>query len=231
MKNTSKGNYRKQEFLTAALELLSEKGYEKTTIQDIIDKMGVSKGAFYHYFISKEDVIEQIAQEYAERGIGIMRRIADRKDLDAIEKINTIIKMINEYKGSREKERIKIKRIFKGDKNLKLERKITKAIRHDALIIYHEILNAAIKEKSIKKSNTRELAEFTANIIHNLNDSIDQLVEEFNADEEGFYSREFIRRLEEKLIFYEDTLSRLYELKGRKILLREAYLERFLKEK
>lgn len=231
MKNTSKGNHRKQEFLTVALELLNEKGYEKTTIQDIINKMGVSKGAFYHYFISKEDVIEQIAKEYADRGISIMKRIANRKDLDAIEKINTIIKTINEYKSTREKDRTKIKGIFKGDKNLKLERKIAKAIRHDALNIYQEIIDAGVKERVIKNSNTRELAEFTANIINNLNASIDQLIEEFDIDKEELCNEEFNRRLEEKLTFYENALSRVYGLEGRQIMLKESYIRRFVNKK
>ena len=44
---------RKAEFVDAAIALMSQKGYESTTIQDIIDEVGVSKGAFYHYFSSK----------------------------------------------------------------------------------------------------------------------------------------------------------------------------------
>ncbi len=230
MDKPAKGSDTKQEFLRAALELFHEKGYEKTTIQDIIDKMGVSKGAFYHYFASKEDVIEKIAKDYAARGISIMRKCADRKDLNAIEKLNAIVEKVNQYKSSREEDRKKMKGFFHGDKNLKLERKIANAIRQDALAIYQEILGVGVEEGLIEKVNTRELAEFTANTINSLNASIDQLIEECGPDRGDYYGEEFIERLEEKLIFYEEALARIYNLKGRPIKLKEAYLRRFLKE-
>jgi len=231
MEITVKGNDKKQEFLMAALELFHEKGYEKTTIQDIIDKMGVSKGAFYHYFESKEDVIEKIAKEYAQRGISTMRRIAGRKDLNAIEKINAIIESVNEYKGSREEDRIKMKDIFKGDKNLKLERKISNAVKRDALVIFQEILDSGVKEGLFEGFNTRELAEFMANTTSSLNSSIDQLLEEFSRGKDEFDNKEFVRRLEEKLDFYEEALARIFNLQGRPFKLKDSYLKRFVKEK
>ncbi len=218
---------RKQEFLMAALELFHDKGYEKTTIQDIIDKMGVSKGAFYHYFESKEDILEKIAREYVVRGIMIMRKAANREDLNAMEKINNMIDTLNEYKGNREKERIKIKGLFKGDKNLKLERKIENAIKQDALSIFQQILDRAVEEGLIEKSNTRELAEFTAAIISIMDTSIDRLMEDFGADRKELCSGECLKRLEEKLDFYEAAFARVYNLPGRPIRLRESYLRRF----
>ena len=51
----------------AAIELLDRKGFEKITIVDISKKAGVSVGAFYHYFKSKNDILAEIffkADEY-----------------------------------------------------------------------------------------------------------------------------------------------------------------------
>jgi len=56
MRISKDGDIRKQELLDAALQLFYEKGYEKTSVNDIIEKVGVSKGAFYYYFKSKEEV-------------------------------------------------------------------------------------------------------------------------------------------------------------------------------
>ena len=44
---------KRNEILDAALQLVYSKGYEKMTIQDILDQLQISKGAFYHYFDSK----------------------------------------------------------------------------------------------------------------------------------------------------------------------------------
>ena len=49
-----------QKILDVSLKLFGEKGYEKTTIQDIVDALGMSKGAIYHHFKSKDDIIEAL---------------------------------------------------------------------------------------------------------------------------------------------------------------------------
>ena len=43
-----------EKILNAAAALFAEKGYAHTTLQDIIDATGLSKGAVYHHFQSKE---------------------------------------------------------------------------------------------------------------------------------------------------------------------------------
>lgn len=54
----------RQKILDAAKELFLEKGYENTTILDIVNNMdGLTRGAFYHHFKSKEEVLDQIAED------------------------------------------------------------------------------------------------------------------------------------------------------------------------
>jgi AcrR family transcriptional regulator len=60
-----KGERKKQDILDAAAQLFFTKGYTATTIQDILDMLGCSKGCFYHHFESKLDVLTGIAQQHA----------------------------------------------------------------------------------------------------------------------------------------------------------------------
>ncbi len=60
-----KGDLRKQEILNTAEILFCRKGYEETSIQDILDQLNSSKGSFYHHFISKEAVLEGICKKRA----------------------------------------------------------------------------------------------------------------------------------------------------------------------
>lgn len=46
--------------------LFREKGYDKTSLAEIIDASGCSKGGFYHYYKSKEDILPQVLDEYEE---------------------------------------------------------------------------------------------------------------------------------------------------------------------
>lgn len=47
-----------------SLKLFQEKGYEATTIQDIVDALGMSKGAIYHHFKSKADIMDLLSERY-----------------------------------------------------------------------------------------------------------------------------------------------------------------------
>jgi len=51
---------RKDQILTAAQNFFYTLGYEKTSIQDIIDEVGIAKGTFYHYFRSKTDLLDSV---------------------------------------------------------------------------------------------------------------------------------------------------------------------------
>ena len=50
----------KDKIIDSAYELFAENGYDKTTVADIINKAGCSKGGFYHHFKSKFEIIEAI---------------------------------------------------------------------------------------------------------------------------------------------------------------------------
>lgn len=54
-------NTAKEKIVGAAWELFQEVGYENATVNDIIKKSGTSRGAFYHHFRAKEDLLFQMA--------------------------------------------------------------------------------------------------------------------------------------------------------------------------
>lgn len=62
-----KGDLRKQEILKTAEVLFCQKGYQQTSIQDILNIMNSSKGSFYHHFDSKEALLEGICGKRAEQ--------------------------------------------------------------------------------------------------------------------------------------------------------------------
>lgn len=56
---------RKQEILEAAMTVFYEKGYDKTKMSDIADKIGVAQGLCYRYFSSKEVLFDSAIEQYA----------------------------------------------------------------------------------------------------------------------------------------------------------------------
>ena len=57
-----KGDRRRWDIMLAAEKLFYEKGYEHTSVQDMLDAMDLSKGGFYHHFESKQSVMVAICE-------------------------------------------------------------------------------------------------------------------------------------------------------------------------
>ena len=218
---------RKMAFLETALKLFNEKGYEKTTINDIIKTMGVSKGAFYHYFASKEDVIEHISDNYAERVLRMTGQLADRKDLKAVEKINQLFQIVQGYKRSSNQKRRQIKQIFQDEQNLKLERKISKKLRRQMGVSLEKMIREGVENREFRQLNTKEMTEFLQYSIQGLNASCEELYYEALAQDPPDM-KTFQAQLEEKLRFYEEILAQIFQVPPGTIQLKEAYLNRYL---
>ena len=79
--------------LDVAFRLFMEKGYEHTSIQDIINHLGgLSKGAIYHHFKSKEDILVAVIERMTAESNQMLAVIRDRTDLSGQEKLKTIFK-------------------------------------------------------------------------------------------------------------------------------------------
>ena len=77
---------REERILQAAERLFLEKGYDNTTIQDIVDALGdLTKGAVYHHFKSKEDIMEAVGDRMFVRN-NPFAEAAARKDLNGVGK-------------------------------------------------------------------------------------------------------------------------------------------------
>ncbi len=82
-----------QLILDVAFRLFMEKGYEHTSIQDMIDHLGgLSKGAIYHHFKSKEDILVAVADRMTAESNQMLAAIRDRADLNGREKLKTIFR-------------------------------------------------------------------------------------------------------------------------------------------
>ncbi len=82
-----------QRILDIAFRLFMEKGYEHTSIQDIIDNLGgLSKGAIYHHFKSKEDILFAVGNRMTSESNQMLADIQKRTDLNGREKLKAIFK-------------------------------------------------------------------------------------------------------------------------------------------
>ena len=118
---------RRAELIDCAQRLFLEKGYERTTINDVIAATSLSKGAFYHHFRAKEDLLEAIAARFARQAL---ERVADvQKDasLNALQRLNLLLAMTREWKGAHIRE---LRAVF------------TTLLKPENAVLYHRIVGA-----------------------------------------------------------------------------------------
>jgi AcrR family transcriptional regulator len=103
MKAPKSPKERKTEILDAAEELFTTKGYSETTVNDILNKVGIAKGTFYYYFKSKEEVMNAITDRFIAIEVNAAEAIAANETIDAPEKIFQIIMTQNQNENRKEK--------------------------------------------------------------------------------------------------------------------------------
>ncbi len=58
-----KAEERREEIIAAAREIFQLKGYESTTMHAVMKKLNIAKGTIYHYFASKEALLEAVVED------------------------------------------------------------------------------------------------------------------------------------------------------------------------
>lgn len=82
----------KQNILETAMRLFSEKGLENVNVEDVVKEVGVTRGAFYHYFKSREELIASVMYKSFECDNPYL--LADKQEgLNALEKFRFIAKL------------------------------------------------------------------------------------------------------------------------------------------
>lgn len=82
-----------RKILDTAERLFIEKGYEHASLQDIIDETGLSKGAIYHHFSSKEDIFYSVCDRIGQRNGEVLAQVRDDPSLSGLEKLRTMFKV------------------------------------------------------------------------------------------------------------------------------------------
>ena len=78
--------------LDTASTLFFQKGYDHTTLQDIIDATHLSKGAIYHHFASKEAILIAVVDRIGDFNSAVLAEIRDKKGLTGAEKLRELFR-------------------------------------------------------------------------------------------------------------------------------------------
>jgi AcrR family transcriptional regulator len=115
-----KAEERRTEILDAAQALFLSRGYDATTVNDLLNAVGISKGAFYHHFSAKEDVLQALVWRMAEQGLAAIAPIIEREDLGPLEKLKTFFTEGQRFRKEHATELRPLIEVLFRDENLRL---------------------------------------------------------------------------------------------------------------
>jgi AcrR family transcriptional regulator len=118
---------RRNEILEVARQLFYARGYEQTSVQDIIDQVGIAKGTFYHYFGSKLDLLDELIERMVDDSMQIIEPIATDPDLAAPAKFRQLFSAIASWKSQSRTFLLDILRPYFGNDNAVLRLKMQAA--------------------------------------------------------------------------------------------------------
>ncbi len=137
---------RRNEILAAAEQLVYTKGYEQMTIQDILDALQISKGAFYHYFDSKQALLEALIEHIIELVVPLLRPIVDEPRLSALEKLSLFFNTAARWKSAKKDYLLKLFRVWYDDDNAIVRQKMFAATVREAAPLLNAIIRQGVQE-------------------------------------------------------------------------------------
>jgi AcrR family transcriptional regulator len=212
------GDIRKQELLDTALLLFEQGGYENTSINDIIQKVGVTKGAFYYYFNSKEDILNILSEQQADLLIDVAKKYASDTQMNALEKLNAIAAKAIEAKMTNMKQRLIAYNALQNEKGLLLGIKVLEKTIAKGRPLIESIIVQGLREGRFDTQFPEECAETYIMLSSLVSGTITQILSSYGKKAE---SVEMIRN---KLQFYEDLFTRLLGIRNGSVSLTEACL-------
>jgi TetR/AcrR family transcriptional regulator, fatty acid metabolism regulator protein len=85
---------RKKQILKAAVEVFAERGFHRTRVSDIAKRAGVAYGLIYHYFDSKDDVLNSLFEENWAVFLKVVRDLADNREMPAPKKLEAVAALL-----------------------------------------------------------------------------------------------------------------------------------------
>ena len=119
---------KREAFVDAAQRLITQKGYEQMSIQDLLDELEASRGAFYHYFDSKQALLEAVIERMVDAGLAAVAPIVEDPHLTALEKLTGVFGGIGRWKTDRKALVLSILEVWISDENAIVREKFRRGL-------------------------------------------------------------------------------------------------------
>ena len=188
-----KGDEKRIRILECAEQLFDRKGYENTSIQDILDELRCSKGGFYHYFDSKLALLEALTAQRTLEMREELRGAVEACEGDAVERLNLLLAKGLPWREEHMEFAGLILRVGYAQGSLQIRESVKRALMDNARPLLDAIIAQGVEQNLFYTRYPEEIGELLLGLYANMNDEIAMRL----AD--GLQGEVNIARLEDRL--------------------------------
>jgi AcrR family transcriptional regulator len=178
---------RRDELLNTAERLIYQKGYELMTVQDILTELSIAKGTFYHYFASKETLLEAIITRMLDDAETLLQPIVTTPNLPALEKLQRFFTTLTRWKAAEHKALLlAVLRVWYANENA-LTRHLSNTATTERLApLLSSIVKEGIAQGSFTMPYSDEMGELIIALIHTLQHTLAKRLLSFDPVQDAF---------------------------------------------
>ncbi len=182
---------RRESFVDIAERLIEAKGYDQMSVQDVLDELDASRGAFYHYFEAKADLLEAVVERMVDAVTATVTPIVADPGLSALQKLDGMFAGIARWKGERTELMLALLQVWRSDENALVREKVRLGILNHLA----PLLATIIKQGKAEGQFTAASPDYAARVLVSLLQSTNEAaVELFFARQANAISFETVER-------------------------------------
>ncbi len=156
---------RRDEFIDVAQRLMATKGYERMSIQDVLDELDASKGAFYHYFDSKQALLEAVIERMVDNALESIAPIVVDRNLSGPAKIEAVFRDIARMKAEQKDLVLAFLDVWLADDNAIVREKFRRSITQRLTPVMATIIRQGNEEGAFHTDGSHDVARVLVSFI------------------------------------------------------------------
>jgi AcrR family transcriptional regulator len=200
---------RRNEILDVARKLVYTKGYEEMSIQDILDELKISKGAFYHYFDSKPALLEALIERMSDEAGATILPIFNDPSLSALEKLCRYFSSAVQWKAAQKDFMMALLRVWYSDTNGIIRQKVFTKMLKVVAPPFSQVIRQGIQEGTLSTPYPEQATEIILYLILGLGDKFGEVILEHEAGTSKLSTEERFHVMQESVAAYTDALERV----------------------
>jgi len=217
---------RREAFLDAGQRLIATKGYAQLSIQDVIDELSSSKGAFYHYFDSKAALLDGVVSRMVEAATEYLAPAVADPDRSAPEKVEAVFSGLASFKGERKDLILALVRVWLSDDNAIVREHVRRGVIATMTPLVATIIRQGVAEGSFTTASPEHAARVFVSLMLGANEAATDL---FIAYQDGAVTFEEVKQTLEAFAEAFERILGVHpgslEFANRSAVLREWFVE------